>query len=131
MTQQRLKITGNGFELINTAFLFRFQRANRIIQAVLNVVLYQHPLCLLNGFFHSMELLRQFQAGSPCLNHSYHATQMTLSPLQAFNNLRMRVVRLCQRITIIIHTATTILTKSQTVTCITTRAITATNPRIA
>jgi hypothetical protein len=93
MIQQRSKITGNGFELINTAFLFRFQWANRIIQAVLDMVLYQHPLCLLNG----MKLLRQFQAGSPCLNHPYHAAQMALSPLQALDDLQMRVVRLIIR----------------------------------
>ncbi|AFP30698.1 hypothetical protein MRBBS_1761 [Marinobacter sp. BSs20148] len=41
-----------------------------------------------------MNLQRQFQAGSPCLNHPYHAAQMTLSPLQALDDLQMRVVRL-------------------------------------
>jgi hypothetical protein len=94
MIQQRSKITGNGFELINTAFLFRFQWANRIIPAVLDMALYQHPLCLLNGFFNGMNLQRQFQAGSSCLNHPYHAAQMTLSPLQALDDLQMRVVLL-------------------------------------
>jgi hypothetical protein len=55
MTQQRLKITGN-------------------------------------GFFHGMKLLRQFQTGSSCIHHLYYAAQVALSPLQAFDNLRMRVV---------------------------------------
>ena len=73
MTQQCLKITGNNFELINTALLFGLQRANRIIQAVFDVVLYQHPLCLLNRLFHGMKLLRQFQTGPSCIHHLYYA----------------------------------------------------------
>ncbi len=78
---------------IDTALLLRLQRPDGIVQTMLDMVLYQHALGLLNGFFHRVKLLGQFQAGLSLVNHANHAFKMAVSSLQAFDDIRMRLMR--------------------------------------
>ena len=79
-------------ELVDAPPLFRLQRPDGIVQAMLNVVLHQYALGLLNGLFHSVKLLRQVQAGFSLVHHANHALEMAPGPLQAFDNVRVRLM---------------------------------------
>lgn len=84
----RSKIPGDCLEFIDTPLLLWVQRPDGIVQAMLNVILYQYALGLLNGLFHGVKLLRQFQAGFSLTKHANHAFKMAISPLQTFDNVR-------------------------------------------
>ena len=89
----RSKIPGDCLEFIDAPLLLWLQRPNGVVQAMLNVVLHQYALGLLNGLFHGVKLLCQFQSGFSLINHANHAFKMAVSPLQAFDNIRVRLMR--------------------------------------
>lgn len=65
---------------------------DRMFQAVVNMILDKHTLGLADGFFHSMQLLSDIDAGPMVFDHGDDAAQMALRTLQPFDDIAMTLV---------------------------------------
>ncbi|OEO25754.1 hypothetical protein AX279_09965 [Pseudomonas sp. J237] len=63
-----------------------------MLQAVVNVILDKHTLGLADGFFNSMQLLSDIDAGPMIFDHGDDAAQMALRSLQPFDDIAMTLV---------------------------------------
>lgn len=63
-----------------------------MFQAVVDMVLDKHTLGLADGFFHSMQLLSNVDAGPAVFNHGDDAAQVALRTLQPFDDVAMTLV---------------------------------------
>lgn len=52
------------------------------VYAMVNVIVDQRFLCVADGALHSLQLLRDFKAGTAIFDHLNHGTQMTLGFFQ-------------------------------------------------
>jgi hypothetical protein len=88
----RLKVLGDFLELANGGIRAACSFSNRLVETVVDVVVYQSLLSIADRFLYSMQLLRNFQTASFFLQHSENAVKVTLSPLEPFDYVRMRGV---------------------------------------
>ena len=63
-----------------------------MFQSVVNMIVDKHTLGLADGFFHSMQLLSDIDAGPMVFDHGDDAAQMALRPLQPFDDFFMALV---------------------------------------
>jgi hypothetical protein len=61
---------------------------------MIDVIVNQCPLGLADGLFDGVELLGQIEAGAPFAEHFDHPAEMTVSPLQPLDDIRMGFVKM-------------------------------------
>jgi hypothetical protein len=60
---------------------------------MIDVIVNQSPLGLADGLFDSMQLLGEIEAGASFAEHFDHPAEMTVSPLQPFDDVGMSFVK--------------------------------------
>src|SRR6266850_111741 len=91
LSMEASQVLGDGLQLCQRPLAT--QRAFRLIEAVLDVVVDQLPLGFGNRAFDRVELLRQVEAASAFLEHSDNRAKVTFGALQASNDGRVAGVR--------------------------------------
>lgn len=71
--------------------------AEGICEAVVDVVVDQDLLGVPYRALHGVELLREVEAGAAFLDHRHDARQVTLRPIEPFDDVRMRVMFMAGR----------------------------------
>jgi hypothetical protein len=61
---------------------------------MIDVIVNQSPLGLADGLFDSMKLLGEIEAGASFAEHFDHPAEMTVSPLQPLDDIRMGFVKI-------------------------------------
>ncbi len=90
----RLQVLGDFLELVDRASLLKRQRADRLFEAMVEVILDQGLLCLRDGLFDRMELLGDVETGPARFDHLDDAPEMAfgneIGPLKQLrpNDLR-------------------------------------------
>jgi hypothetical protein len=98
-----LEVLGDLLEGFQWCALAIVQRRDGVLQTVINVILDERALCLAHGFFHSMELLGNVYALTPLFDHGDDSTQMTVCPLEAFDDRLMSLVDVWVRVFVLTH----------------------------
>jgi hypothetical protein len=84
-----LKVLGDFLELVDGAAAVPGQRADRLFEAVVEVILDQCPLGLAHRLLDGVELLRDVEAGPAALDHGDHAAYMAFGSSQPLEGVRM------------------------------------------
>src|ERR1700674_1007855 len=77
---------GNGLVRIARAFFYR------LFKTMVDMVMYQGLLCIDDGIFNRLQLLRDFQAATILLQHEDNALEVTFGPFQALDDIGVRRV---------------------------------------
>jgi hypothetical protein len=64
------------------------------IEAMVDVIVNKPPLRLADGLLDGIQLLRQLEATPTFVEHRDYSTKMTLRPLKAFDNIRVRLMHM-------------------------------------
>jgi hypothetical protein len=87
-----LEVLGDLLEVFEGCALACGECFDRVLQAVIDMVLDQHALGLADSFFHGMQLLSDVDAGPMVFDHGDDAAQVTLRTLQPFDDIAMTLV---------------------------------------
>jgi hypothetical protein len=87
-----LEVAGDLAELVDGSAVRWRQRADRIFQAMIEMIVDQRLLGLSDRLFHGMQLLGDIEAGLAALYHDDDRAQMAVGALQALDDLGMRFV---------------------------------------
>jgi hypothetical protein len=76
-------------EFVHCLTLLVIKRADRLVKAMVQMVLNKGAFGLCNGLFDRVKLLGEVEAWLPLLNHSDDAPEVSLGPFKPFDNFRM------------------------------------------
>lgn len=84
-----LEVLGNFFEFTHRLGRLLAVALHGVVQAVVDVIVDQHPLGVADSAFDGLQLLGDIEATSTCFHHGNNAAQMAFGPLQAFDDVGM------------------------------------------